>query len=344
MKIKPVNLNKTLKLLEGTEAEKPFIEDMLLYMDQAKEYEEKKVLQSNLYEELNSSLVYRYKTIVNNAPREDLSIIAISGEETIGSNVDVFLENTAVRFKVRDRLNESGYSVAVKVKDGKTVLDVDMKQAGFTALKTLSNELEELKPWVNDYMATLKEQVSDSVQSQALPDTIEPYKTSWVELPEERRILVKVHPENMATFKSKFSSPKWEKHLKAWRISNLQSNKDKLNDFRDLLELRRRQEHESPKEVLSKVDTVIDGKPHYYELSHKVEHESLTSKFDTLTLDLKSDDGSYDGEWHKRIGSFEFENLSDKNELNKKAKEFLTQAMDLRDNDLKNKSSLKMKM
>lgn len=50
MKIKPVNLNKTLKLLEGTEAEKPFIEDMLLYMDQAKEYEEKKVLQSNLYE------------------------------------------------------------------------------------------------------------------------------------------------------------------------------------------------------------------------------------------------------------------------------------------------------
>lgn len=35
MKIKPVNLNKTLKLLEGTEAEKPFIEDMLLYMDQA---------------------------------------------------------------------------------------------------------------------------------------------------------------------------------------------------------------------------------------------------------------------------------------------------------------------
>ncbi|WP_248899677.1 hypothetical protein [Escherichia coli] len=51
MKIKPVNLNKTLKLLEGTEAEKPFIEDMLLYMDQAKEYEEKKVLQSNLYEE-----------------------------------------------------------------------------------------------------------------------------------------------------------------------------------------------------------------------------------------------------------------------------------------------------
>ncbi len=200
MKIKPVNLNKTLKLLEGTEAEKPFIEDMLLYMDQAKEYEEKKVLQSNLYEELNNSLVYRYKTIVNNAPREDLSIIAISGEETIGSNVDVFLENTAVRFKVRDKLNESGYSVAVKVKDGKTVLDVDMKQAGFTALKTLSNELEELKPWVNDYMATLKEQVSDSVQAQALPDTIEPYKTSWVELPEERRILVKVHPENMATF------------------------------------------------------------------------------------------------------------------------------------------------
>ncbi|CVD59212.1 Uncharacterised protein [Serratia marcescens] len=60
MKIKPVNLNKTLKLLEGTEAEKLFIEDMLLYMDQAKEYEEKKVLQSNLYEELNSSLVYRY--------------------------------------------------------------------------------------------------------------------------------------------------------------------------------------------------------------------------------------------------------------------------------------------
>lgn len=60
-----------------------------------------------------------------------------------------------------------------------------------------------------------------------------------------------------------------------------------MNDFRDLLELRRRQEHESPKEVLSKVDTVIDGKPHYYELSHKVEHESLTSKFDTLTLDLK---------------------------------------------------------
>ncbi|EPQ0388473.1 hypothetical protein RFI82_005756, partial [Klebsiella pneumoniae] len=171
MKIKPVNLNKTLKLLEGTEAEKPFIEDMLLYMDQAKEYEEKKVLQSNLYEELNNSLVYRYKTIVNNAPREDLSIIAISGEETIGSNVDVFLENTAVRFKVRDKLNESGYSVAVKVKDGKTVLDVDMKQAGFTALKTLSNELEELKPWVNDYMATLKEQVSDSVQAQALPDT-----------------------------------------------------------------------------------------------------------------------------------------------------------------------------
>ena len=44
MKIKPVNLNKTLKLLEGTEAEKPFIEDMLLYMDQAKEYEEKKVI------------------------------------------------------------------------------------------------------------------------------------------------------------------------------------------------------------------------------------------------------------------------------------------------------------
>ncbi|EGD9591871.1 hypothetical protein DNR33_20480 [Escherichia coli] len=344
MKIKPVNLNKTLKLLEGTKAEKPFIEDMLLYMDQAKEYEEKKVLQSNLYEELNSSLVYRYKTIVNNAQREDLSIIAISGEETIGSNVDVFLENTAVRFKVRDKLNESGYSVAVKVKDGKTVLDVDMKQAGFTALKTLSNELEELKPWVNDYMATLKEQVSDSVQAQALPDTIEPYKTSWVELPEERRILVKVHPENMATFKSKFSSPKWEKDLKAWRISNLQSNKDKLNDFRDLLELRRRQEHESPKEVLSKVDTVIDGKPHYYELSHKVEHESLTSKFDTLTLDLKSDDGSYDGAWHKRIGSFEFVNLSDKNELNKKAKEFLTQAMDLRDNDLKNKSPLKMKM
>ena len=117
-----------------------------------------------------------------------------------------------------------------------------------------------------------------------------------------------------------------------------------MNDFRDLLELRRRQEHESPKEVLSKVDTVIDGKPHYYELSHKVEHESLTSKFDTLTLDLKSDDGSYDGEWHKGIGSFEFENLSDKNELNKKAKEFLTQAMDLRDNDLKNKSPLKMKM
>ncbi|MEY7593445.1 hypothetical protein AB9D36_27800 [Klebsiella pneumoniae] len=193
MKIKPVNLNKTLKLLEGTEAEKPFIEDMLLYMDQAKEYEEKNVLQSNLYEELNSSLVYRYKTIVNNAPREDLSIIAISGEEIIGSNVDVFLENTAVRFKVRDKLNESGYSVAVKVKDGKTVLDVDMKQAGFTALKTLSNELEELKPWVNDYIATLKEQVSDSVQAQALPDTIEPYKTSWVELPEERRILVKVH-------------------------------------------------------------------------------------------------------------------------------------------------------
>ncbi|MCP6744758.1 hypothetical protein NL531_30745, partial [Klebsiella pneumoniae] len=110
-----VNLNKTLKLLEGTEAEKPFIEDMLLYMDQAKEYEEKKLLQSNLYEELNNSLVYRYKTIVNNAPREDLSIIAISGEETIGSNVDVFLENTAVRFKVRDKLNESGYSVAVKV-------------------------------------------------------------------------------------------------------------------------------------------------------------------------------------------------------------------------------------
>ncbi|MDN7094966.1 hypothetical protein HPP99_23770, partial [Enterobacter hormaechei] len=48
--------------------------------------------------------------------------------------------------------------------------------------------------------------------------------------------------------------------------------------------------------------------------------------------------------WHKRIGSFEFENLSDKNELNKKAKEFLTQAMDLRDNDLNNKSPLKMKM
>ncbi|MBW9183864.1 hypothetical protein K2J56_26430, partial (plasmid) [Enterobacter hormaechei] len=54
--------------------------------------------------------------------------------------------------------------------------------------------------------------------------------------------------------------------------------------------------------------------------------------------------GSFDGEWHKRIGSFEFENLSDKNELNKKAKEFLTQAMDLRDNDLNNKSPLKMKM
>ncbi len=35
---------------------------------------------------------------------------------------------------------------------------------------------------------------------------------------------------------------------------------------------------------------------------------------------------------------------SDKNELNKKAKEFLTQAMDLSENDLNNKSALKIKM
>ena len=63
-----------------------------------------------------------------------------------------------------------------------------------------------------------------------------------------------------------------------------------------------------------------------------------------MLLALKSDDGSYDGKWHERICTFEFENLSDKNELNKKAKEFLTQAMDLRDNDLNNKSPLKMKM
>ncbi|EJK1647595.1 hypothetical protein NK181_004752, partial [Salmonella enterica] len=55
-------------------------------------------------------------------------------------------------------------------------------------------------------------------------------------------------------------------------------------------------------------------------------------------------DGSYDGAWHKRISSFEFENLSDKNELNKKAKEFLTQAMDLSENDLNNKSPLKIKI
>jgi len=339
--MKQVNLHKTLKMLEGTDIEKPFLEDMLLYMDQA---DEKEAIDSGFYENLNMNLIGRYKTIVNNSPKKDLSIINFgtdSYNSTIYSNADVYLENTAVRFKVRDELNKKGYKVSVQVKDGITVLDVSMKQGGFTALKTLSNELEELKPWVNDYMTKLKEQVSDNVQIQALPDSIEPYKTAWVELPEERRILVKVHPENMATFKSKFSSPKWEKDLKAWRISNLESNKNKLEEFKDLLELRRRQDHESPNECISKIDTVIESKKHYYEITHRVSHSSLETKEDKLLLRLMSDDGSFDGDFHKLINEHTFTNLKNPEEFKAKSKEFLNQALDLVDNDLKPKSLIK---
>lgn len=213
-----------------------------------------------------------------------------------------------------------------------------MKEKGIDAFEKLEGKISNLKPWVIDYMSKLKDQVQDS----DFPEHIERYKTLWKELPEERRIMVKVNKDDMGLFKRNFTSAKWEKELKAWRISNLQSNKNKLEEFRDELERYRLNDELRDTKVLNRIDTKIDGEDRYYELSLNSTYYKLHERTDVISLDLMSKDGSPDGKFHVHLNDHTFINGSNE-QIEGKIKEFFDFALDLKDNDVRFSTKPSMK-
>lgn len=230
-------LIRAMKAIKNTEAEKEFLINMIEFFESE---DDKEVNESNFFVELNSTMIQRYKAVLEDAEKSDnLQITSFEiGEtrdvENISNTFYVYLKNTSVRFKVRDELNKKGYSVSVevhheKMKDSKTFLKVVNKnEKGVKALRALQEELDNMKEWVDNYVEVLTEQVENS----NLPEKVEKGETAWVVLEEEKRILVKVNYDDMFAFKKFFSTPKWDKELKAWRISTIKSNFEKLEQFK----------------------------------------------------------------------------------------------------------------
>lgn len=336
--MKSININKTLDMISGMPHEKDFILQLIRHTEQVSSREDR---ETALYHSMMNAYTDKLRDLLKNTDSENLAITGFQQNEfhpEIGPSVYVHLKDTAIRFKVRDELNKEGYSVSVKVEDGKTYLDVNMKEKGIDAFEKLEGKISNLKPWVIDYMSKLKDQVQDS----DFPEHIERYKTLWKELPEERRIMVKVNKDDMGLFKRNFTSAKWEKELKAWRISNLQSNKNKLEEFRDELERYRLNDELRDTKVLNRIDTKIDGEDRYYELSLNSTYYKLHERTDVISLDLMSKDGSPDGKFHVHLNDHTFINGSNE-QIESKIKQFFDFALDLKDNDLRFSTKPSMK-
>ena len=326
--MKKVNIDKTLDMISGMPDERNFITQMIRFSEQVSNKEDR---ETAIYNGMMNAYTDKLSKILEAAERDNLTIIGFEKNTAfpeIGPSVYVHLKDTAIRFKVRDELNKEGYSVSVKVEGGKTILDVNMRDTGIDAFEKLEEKISNLKPWVIDYMSKLKDQTQES----DFPDTIARYKTQWKELAEERRILVKVNKDDMSMFKSRFTSAKWEKELKVWRISNLQSNKTKLEEFRDELERFRLNAELRETKILNRIDTKIDGEDRYYELSFNSTYYKLHERTDVISLDLMSKDGSPDGKFHVHLNDHTFINGT-KEQIEGKIKEFFDFALDLKDND-----------
>lgn len=144
-------------------------------------------------------------------------------------SVEVLIVNTAIRFKVRDFFNKKDFSCEVKVEDNKTFLKISGK-FNVEKLKEIEKDLEELKVWATDYVSKLDEQSEEAELKE-----VNEGEFTYVELKEEKRIIVKVHYNDRFTFKNKFSSAKWDVEFKAWRVSNMKSNVEKLKALEEVL-------------------------------------------------------------------------------------------------------------
>ncbi|MGC0866546.1 hypothetical protein [Pantoea agglomerans] len=330
IRMKMVNINKTLDMTSGMPDEKIFLSQLIRYTEQISNTEDR---DTTLYNSMMNAYTDKLKDLLESSEHDNLTIIGFEKHPLspeIGPSVYVHLKDTAIRFKIRDELNKEGYSVSVKVENGKTLLDVNMRKTGIDAFDELENKLSSMKPWVIDYMMNLKDQIQDS----DLPESVARYKTQWKELPDERRILVKVNKDDVSTFKSRFTSAKWERDLKAWRISNLQSNKTKLQEFRDDLERYRLNDEVRGVKIINRIDTNIDGHERYYELSIASTYYKLNERTDVISLDLMSKDGSPDGKFHTHLNDHTFINASNE-QIESKIKQFFDFALDLKDSDIR---------
>lgn len=274
-------IRSAMKLLQDTKEEKGFIEDMLFALDSITSYEER---ENSLYYSLSNTLASRYESILRNENKgEDLAIKSIRFSEGVYTGkLSVFIENTAIRFKVRDYLNNKGYSASLDVENNKSILDITTLNSGFESLMEVCQQLKELREWSIGYLETLKEQVSEN----ELPEAVK-NKAFSKELPDEHRILVKVHPANISDFKSLFKSAKWESDSKVWRISNINSNKEKLNELDQLLSIRDKQENVDfhHKNIFS-IPLVFEGKKYELAVYHALSHPRNGTVEDSIDLCL----------------------------------------------------------
>lgn len=180
-------------------------------------------------ERISKDMFYEIFEVINEKTSKtasnDLDIMRVE----YNYSVDVLIVNTAIRFKVREFFNKKDFSCEVKVENNKTFLKIS-GNFNVEKLKEIEKDLEELKVWSADYVSKLDEQSEEA----ELKDVNEGELT-YLELKEEKRIIVKVHYNDRFTFKNKFSSAKWDAEFKAWRVSNMKSNIEKLKELENVL-------------------------------------------------------------------------------------------------------------
>jgi len=217
-------MKKLIEEILKSENSVSIIEKLIVELELSEEYEDSKFV-TDLY---NSSLI-EYNKILSSNGFSNLDM----KDYNYGS-VKYFIKNTSTRFKVRDFFKEKDFYTEIVVEDNKTFIKVNKSRLTLKELIKLREEIESLKFWCENYVEELNNQCE--VNDNELKE-VKDGEFSMIEIESLKRILIKVSYNDRFTFRGLFKTAKWEPEFKAWRISNIASNKEKIEELKNKLTL-----------------------------------------------------------------------------------------------------------